>query len=124
MILGMGVDIVEVERIEEAFRRWKRRFSTRVFTAEEIRYCASKPNMYHHFAARFAAKEAVLKAFGMGWTAGIKWTDIEIVPSRLGRPRVRFHNRAGEVAERIGLKKVTISLSHCKLYAVASAIIE
>jgi holo-[acyl-carrier protein] synthase len=123
-IYGVGVDIVEIDRIKGAVERWKRRFIKRLFTQEEINYCTEKKDPYRCFAARFAAKEAVLKALGTGWGDGIGWLDIEILNTRSGKPWVKFRDRAEEFMKLRSLKKVFISLSHSRDYAAAVAVIE
>jgi len=123
-IYGVGVDIVEIDRIKEAVERWKRHFIKRIFTQEEINYCTEKKDSYRCFAARFAAKEAVLKALGTGWGDGIGWLDIEILNTRSGKPWVKFRDRAEDFMKLRSLKKVSISLSHSRDYAVAVAVIE
>jgi len=124
MIIGVGVDIVEVPRIEEMIRNHGRRFLTRVFTEKEIRYCRSRKRMTEHFAARFAAKEAVVKALRTGMRRGISWKDIEVVVGRLGQPDVRLLGGAADRAEELGVNHIHISLSHTPQYAVAQVVAE
>ena len=114
MISGTGIDIVEVERIASAIKRWGNGFLNHVFTKEEIAYARKHRYPNQHFAARFAAKEAVLKA--LGDTAKVSWKDIEISHDKVGRPICIYKNKVFK-------KKILISLSHTKNYAVASAII-
>ena len=120
MITGLGIDIIEVGRIRKALDRWGERFIQRVFTAEEKRYSMRKAFPEQSFAARFAAKEAVLKALGTGLSGGIGWNDVEIVNNRLGKPEVRLGSK---ITQRTGERKVLISLSHTKELAVAFAIL-
>jgi holo-[acyl-carrier protein] synthase len=121
MLVGLGVDIIEVPRIKKALNRWGERFLKRVFTPDERRYSLRKAFPEQSLAARFAAKEAVMKALGTGLSGGIAWTDVEIVNTPRGKPEVRLR---GKIASRVGEKKVQISLSHTKEYAVAFAVIE
>lgn len=110
-LIGLGVDLIEVARIRRLGR--SRRFLSRVFTAEEIRYCSSRRNKWQHFAVRFAAKEAVWKALGR---SGVRWRDIGVVRQDSGRPEVRLrHKKFGRVT-------VLVSLSHTLAYAAASAV--
>ncbi len=123
MIVGVGIDIVDVSRIEAILERYAERFQQRVFTREEVRYCSGKGNPGLHFAARFAAKEAAAKALGTGIGRGIRFRDIEIVPAR-GVPKIFFHNRAREYADDIGVSAIHVSISHERLSAVAVVILE
>src|SRR5712675_3790730 len=98
MILGTGVDIAEVPRIRHAIERFGDRFLRRIFTEGEIRYCDSKANRVERYAARFAAKEAAMKALGTGWSRGVRWRDCEVARMPGGRPTISFHGRAAEFA--------------------------
>ena len=118
MIKGIGVDIVEVARIKESLS--KEVFMKRVFTPGEIDYCQNKANAHIHFAGRFAAKEAILKALGTG-LSGLKWTDIEVLPDKIGVPLVYLGITASRIAEKQGITEVLVSISHCDNYAVAYA---
>jgi holo-[acyl-carrier protein] synthase len=124
MIVGTGIDISEVPRVAAAIERFGDRFLRRVFTAAEIRYCDSKANRVERYAARFAAKEAALKAIGTGWRSGVSWTDIEVRREPGGRPTISFTGRAAEFAARLGVKRASLSLSHTKDQAIASVILE
>ena len=124
MIVGTGIDITEVPRIAESIERFGERFLHRIFTEEEIRYCESKANRIERYAARFAAKEAAMKALGTGWNFGIRWRDIEVFRSPGSRPSIRFHGKAAEVAKRLQMKNVALSLSHTPEHAIASVILE
>lgn len=117
---GIGIDITEVKRIEELSLRHKE-FLSRVYTPREIEFCTRKKNKYQHLAARFAAKESVLKALGTGWSGSIGWTDVEIVNDRWGKPEVNTYGRVKEIVNERGIKRIVISLSHCRDYAVACA---
>jgi len=124
MIVGTGVDITEVPRIRQALERHGERFLRRVFTSEEIRYCSGKPNAAERLAARFAAKEAGMKAIGTGWRGGITWRDVEVVRQRGQRPRLEYHGRAAEIAAALGCKRTHLSLSHTAEQAIAQVILE
>jgi holo-[acyl-carrier protein] synthase len=124
MIVGTGIDIAEVPRIGAAIERFGDRFLRRVFTENEIRYCDSKANRIERYAARFAAKEAALKAIGTGWKGGVAWTDIEVRREPGGRPTISFTGKAAEFAARLSVRHVSLSLSHTKDQAVASVILE
>jgi holo-[acyl-carrier protein] synthase len=120
MLLGLGVDMVEVGRVKKAWERWGERFLNRVFTSEERHYCLRKAYPEQSLAARFAAKEAVLKAIGTGLSGGIGWKDVEIVNNKSGKPEVSLGKK---LTERIGEKKILISISHTEEFAIAYAIL-
>lgn len=124
MIIGHGVDIVETARIDRLLGDHPERFLERVFTAGEQRDCQSSKRPHEHLAARFAAKEAALKALGTGWSQGIGWTDIEVVRADNGKPSLRVTGRAGEIATELGIKRWHVSLSHIETSAIASVIAE
>ena len=124
MIVGTGIDITEVVRIEQAIARFGERFLNRVFTPAEIAYCRSKKNFAERFAARFAAKEAAMKALGTGLRQGVTWKNIEVTREPSGRPTLRFTGRASEVAARLGAKHYALSLTHTEQQAMAQVIIE
>lgn len=124
MILGSGVDLCEVPRIEAAVGRYGSRFLERIFTAREIAYADRKANRFERYAARFAAKEAGMKALGTGWHGGIAWRDFEVVNLPSGRPTLKFHGRAAEVAAKLGVRHVALSLTHTKEQALAMVILE
>lgn len=124
MILGSGVDLCEVQRIEAAVARYGSRFLERIFTAREIVYADRKANRFERYAARFAAKEAGMKALGTGWHGGIAWRDFEVVNLPSGRPTLNFHGRAAEVAAKLGVRHVALSLTHTKEQALAMVILE
>src|SRR4051812_47324704 len=124
MIVGTGIDIAEVPRVAQAIERFGQRFLRRVFTEGEIRYCDSKANRIERYAARFAAKEAGMKALGTGWSHGVRWRDIEVLRQPGSRPTIRFHGRAAEVATRLGAQNVSLSLTHTTEQAIASVILE
>jgi len=120
MLEGLGIDMVEVSRIKKALNRWGERFLHRVFTAEERDYCQRKAHPEQSLAARFAAKEAVLKAIGTGLSGGIRWTDVEVVNDKSGKPEVRLGKR---ITQLIGNKKILLSITHTKEFAIAQAIL-
>lgn len=124
MIVGTGVDIAEVARIRQALERHGDRFLKRVFTPEEIRYCTGKVNSAERLAARFAAKEAGMKAIGTGWRRGVAWKDFEVVRLPGQRPQLRFSGRAAEIAQALGCKTIHLSLSHTAEQAIAHVILE
>lgn len=125
MAVHCGVDIVEIDRIKESFESCGNSFRDRVFTQREIEYCEAGKNVkYESYAARFAAKEAVSKAFGTGIGKGVKWKDMEILNDPLGKPYVVLSDRARELYDEMNGKFLSLSLSHCKHYAVAYAVIE
>jgi len=120
MIESVGIDLIETYRIEAAMKRYGDRFTRRVFTPWEIQYCNSKINPVMSFAARFAVKEAVFKAVGTGFAEGVKWTSVEVVNDKSGRPQVRL---GSSIRNHIGAKQILISLSHSRDLAVATAVL-
>jgi holo-[acyl-carrier protein] synthase len=119
MIAGSGVDLCEVSRIKDAIGRHGRRFVQRVFTEREIAYAESKANSYERFAARFAAKEAGMKALGTGWRRGVTWHDFEVANLPSGRPTLQLHGKAAEIANELGVRNIALSLTHTKEQALA-----
>src|ERR1700685_29197 len=124
MIVGTGIDIAEVPRIRRAIERFGDRFLHRIFTAGEMRYCDSKANRMERYAARFAAKEAAMKALGTGWSHGVRWRDCEVSRMPGGRPTILFHGRVGEIAARLGVNNAALSISHTEEQAIAQVILE
>jgi holo-[acyl-carrier protein] synthase len=125
MIVGTGVDIAEVDRIRESIERFGNRFLHRVFTDGEIQYCERKKvSRFESYAARFAAKEAGMKALGTGWNHGVRWRDIEVVRPRGQRPTIQFHGEAAAFAERLGAKNIALSITHTREQALAHVILE
>ena len=123
MELSCGIDVIEISRVKKAIESNKERFLKKVFTSDEISYCEERATAkYQHYAARFAAKEAVVKALGLGFINGIWWTDIEVVKDNNGRPSIRLYGEAKKNAKELGVKSLNLSLSHCHEYAVANAI--
>ena len=124
MILGTGVDIAEVSRIRDSIERFGDRFLRRIFTDGEIRYCERKATRFESYAARFAAKEAGMKALGTGWSRGVRWRDIEVVRPKGQRPTIQFHGEAAAIAARLGTKNVALSITHTSEEALAHVILE
>lgn len=124
MIVGTGIDIAEVPRIAEAIERHGERFLRRIYTEGEIKYCDSKANRIERYAARFAAKEAAMKALGTGWSHGVRWRDVEVSRQPGGRPTMLFHGKAAEFAAKLGAVHVALSLSHTAEQAIAQVILE
>ena len=118
-IQGIGIDIVEVERIKRLSLRWQNRFEQRVYTPQELAYCGETPTRYARLAARFAAKEATLKALGTGLTIGMKWQDVEICANAAGKPSLVLHGNVKKYASELGIVTTFVSLSHAVDYAVA-----
>ncbi|MDP6132169.1 MAG: holo-ACP synthase [Dehalococcoidia bacterium] len=118
-MLATGVDIIEIPRVGRVLERYGRRFLERVFTPGEIAYCRERPP---NLAARFAAKEATMKALGTG-NRGVGWKDIEVVRHESGAPSIKLHGRAERRAQRLGVQEVALSLSHSREYAVAFVVV-
>ena len=125
MILGTGIDLCEVSRIKKAIlAEHGERLVQRVFAAGEIAYAESKSNKYERYAARFAAKEAAMKALGTGWTENTAWRDIEVVNGPSGRPELVLHGGAAEIAEKMGVSRISLSITHTSETAMAIVILE
>jgi holo-[acyl-carrier protein] synthase len=124
MIVGTGIDIAEVDRVQRAIERHGARFLERVFTPAEIAYAERKANRFERYAARFAAKEAGMKAIGTGWKRGVRWQDFEVANLPSGRPTLRLHGVAAEVAKRLGVTGVSLSLTHTETQAMAFVVLE
>jgi len=124
MIVGLGVDITSVDRIEAAIGRRGIAFLQRVFTASEIAYCKRHRNCSERFAGRFAAKEAAMKALGTGWTQGVRWVDIEIVREPSGKPTLKLSGACHEIAARLGVKNISVTITHDGNTALAQVILE
>lgn len=123
MVIGLGIDIVEVRRIASALQNGEAMIQ-RVFTEEEIRYCSSHKNKFQHFAGRFAAKEAALKALGTGWQEGIRWKDVEVTADPRGKPEVTFHGKARQFFEKSGGRRALLAITHAQEYALAVVVLE
>ncbi|MDR7588846.1 MAG: holo-ACP synthase [Armatimonadota bacterium] len=121
VVCGVGVDLVEVRRVERALARWGDAFARRVFTAAELERARAPRARSMRLAARFAAKEAVMKALGLGWRT-MGWREIEILHDPLGKPVVALHGHARAAADRQGVAHVLVSLAHTRHLALASAV--
>ncbi len=125
MILGSGVDLAEVDRIRGAIERFGRRFIERVFTPAEIAYVERRrASRFERYAARFAAKEAGMKAIGTGWRRGVRWQDFEVANLLSGKPTLKLHGEAARVAQSLGVRQVTLSLTHTAETGMALVILE
>lgn len=124
MIRGIGVDIVKVDRIEQAVERWGYRFLKRIFTAAEIERCQQRARPAQCLALRFAAKEAFAKALGLGMRKGLRWRDIEVVHDHLGKPDLLLHNQAQRLLEAVEANRTWLSLSDERESAVAVVVLE
>lgn len=120
-VVGIGTDIVECARIADMIAKHEGTFITKVFTGDEITYCDPRKSSVQHYAGRWAAKEAILKAIGTGWSKGIKWTDIEVLNHMGGKPFVRLGGEAVGVCADRGIDDILITISHCRLFATAFA---
>ncbi len=123
MVVGNGIDIIEIERIKSAIDKWGPQLLKKIFTDEEIRYSEAKSSSAQHFAARFASKEAVLKAFGGNGSSQFRWRDIEILNDPSGKPRVRLLGKARQLKEKEKIDEIIISISHTRNHAVASVVL-
>ena len=124
MIIGLGVDIAEVPRIQAAIEGRGQRFLDRVFTPNEIAYCERFKNKFERYAGRFAAKEAAMKALGTGWRRGIRWVDLEVVREQSGRPTILLAGEAAKIAAQLGVKRISLSITHTQSEALAQVIFE
>lgn len=124
MIVGSGIDLVEIERIQHSIDRFGGRFLNRVYTEAEQAYCLRKRNAAESFAARFSAKEAGAKALGTGIGFGVNWREIEVVREPSGRPTLQFHGRAAQIAQQLGATHAALSLTHTAQLASASVVLE
>lgn len=124
MIVGLGVDITEVDRIQAAMERRGRAFLERLFTPSEIRYCEKHRNRAERFAGRFAAKEAAMKALGTGWARGVRWVDIEVVREPSGKPTLKLSGKTRAIADGLGVKNIAVTITHDGNTALAQVIFE
>jgi holo-[acyl-carrier protein] synthase len=124
VILGIGVDLVHIPRIRQAIERWQERFLDRVFTPDEVAYARRRRDPAEHLAARFAAKEATLKALGTGLSMGIRWREVEVRRARGERPRVALSGRLADVGAARGVRALHLSLTHDGDYAMAQVLAE
>jgi holo-[acyl-carrier protein] synthase len=123
VIYSIGTDIIDVSRIKRAIER-NERFVEKIYTDNEISYCMSKANKYESFAARFAAKEAVMKAIGTGWDGYINWMDIEVLNTDMGKPYIVTYNATSDFVKAHSISRIHLSISHERNYALAYAILE
>jgi holo-[acyl-carrier protein] synthase len=124
VIVGTGIDLTEVDRIRAAIERHGRRFIDRIFTEGEIAYVERKANRFERYAARFAAKEAGMKAIGTGWRRGVRWKDFEVTNLPSGRPILHFHGVAAEFANKLRVRNIALSLTHTAQQGMAFVILE
>jgi holo-[acyl-carrier protein] synthase len=124
VIVGTGVDLAEVPRIRASIERHGAKFIDRIYTPGEIAYVEKKANKFERYAARFAAKEAGMKAIGTGWRMGVRWRDFEVANLPSGKPTLRFHGVAAEFANRLGVRNVSLSITHTAEFGMAHVILE
>jgi holo-[acyl-carrier protein] synthase len=124
MIVGSGVDLAEVDRIRKSIERFGARFIDRIYTRGEIAYVERKANKFERYAARFAAKEAGMKAIGTGWKRGVTWHDFEVANLPSGKPTLKLTGVAAEVAAQMRVKSIALSLTHTAQYGMAHVILE
>lgn len=124
LIIGIGIDIVDISRIKEAEKRWGHRFLERVFTEGEIKYAMIHMSPYPRLAARFAVKEAMSKAVGKGMTHGITWKDTEVISKDSGRPQILLHGKLREISKSMGVTAIHVSISHDGNHAIAQVVLE
>jgi holo-[acyl-carrier protein] synthase len=123
MIAGTGIDIEEIESIKASMEQ-SQTFISKVFTVSEIDYCERKIFKYQHYTARFAAKEAMMKALGTGYNSGVSWKQIEVVHDDLGKPEIILYEKARKISDALGIKSIHLSMSHSESYAVAMVVAE
>jgi holo-[acyl-carrier protein] synthase len=124
VIVGTGIDLAEVNRIGDAIERYGNRFLDRIYTAAEIAYVERKANRHERYAARFAAKEAGMKAIGTGWRRGVRWKDFEVINLASGRPTLQLHGVAAKVADNMHVRHIALSLTHTAMQGMAIVILE
>ena len=124
MIVGTGVDLAEVPRIRASIERFGARFVDRIFTPAEIAYVERKANRFERYAARFAAKEAGMKAIGTGWKRGVTWQDFEVANLPSGKPTLKLHGVAATIAGKLGVRNISLSLTHTAELGMAHVILE
>jgi holo-[acyl-carrier protein] synthase len=124
MIIGIGIDMEEVERVRGAIERQGERFLKRIYTDKERAYCEQFKDKYERYAGRFAAKEAAMKALGTGWSRGVRWVDIEVVRIPGRRPTLELGGEARKIAAKLGVKNIAISITHTPKQAWAQVIFE
>ena len=124
MIVGTGIDLAEVDRIQASIERHGDRFIKRIYTPNEIAYVERKANRFQRYAARFAAKEAGMKAIGTGWRRGVTWQDFEVANLPSGQPTLKLHGKAAQYAAELGVKHISLSLTHTAANGMAFVILE
>lgn len=124
MIVGLGLDVAEVDRIADALTRHGVPMLERLFTPNEVAYCERHKNKFERYAARFAAKEAAMKALGTGWTHGVRWRDIEVRNAIGGKPTLRLEGVARQLADKLGARNISLSITHSGNLAIAQVIFE
>ncbi|HKS66446.1 MAG TPA: holo-ACP synthase [Candidatus Acidoferrales bacterium] len=124
MIVGLGLDIAEIDRIAQVLTRHGTAILERLYTPREIAYCESHKNKFERYAARFAAKEAAMKALGTGWRRGVRWRDIEVVNTPGGKPTLRLEGAARQIAGELGARNISLTITHSGNLAVAQVIFE
>ena len=124
MIVGTGIDLAEVARIRSSIERFGAKFTGRIFTPAEIAYVERKANKFERYAARFAAKEAGMKAIGTGWRRGVRWQDFEVANLPSGKPTLRLHGVAAQFAARLKVRNVSLSITHTAELGMAHVILE
>ena len=124
MIVGTGVDLAEVPRIQASIERYGEKFIRRIYTPAEVAYVERKANKYERYAARFAAKEAGMKAIGTGWRRGVTWQDFEVANLAGGKPTLLLHGVAAKFAEKLGVKNISLSITHTAELGMAHVILE
>jgi holo-[acyl-carrier protein] synthase len=124
MIVGLGLDIAETDRVEAAIVRHGTAFLERVYTPREVAYCQKHKNQFERYAARFAAKEAAMKALGTGWRLGVRWRDIEVANEPGGKPTLNLEGVARQFADGLGVKHISLTITHSGNLALAQVIFE
>lgn len=124
MIVGLGLDITEIDRIEQVLTRRGEAVLRRLYTPREVAYCESHKNKFERYAARFAAKEAAMKALGTGWRRGVRWRDIEVVNAPSGKPTLRLEGVARQIADGLRVRNISLTITHSGNLAVAQVIFE
>ncbi len=124
MIVGLGIDVAEVKRIQAVIVAQGERFLRRVYTQDEVAYCEKFKNKYERYAGRFAVKEAAMKALGTGWSHGVRWVDVEVVRVKGGRPMLALKGEAKKIADALGVKNIAVSITHTSELALAQVIFE
>jgi holo-[acyl-carrier protein] synthase len=124
MIVGLGIDVAEVGRIQAVIEAQRERFLRRVYTLDEVAYCEQFKNKYERYAGRFAVKEAAMKALGTGWSRGVRWVDVEVVRHASGRPSLILKGEAKKIADAMGVKNILVTISHTAEQAIGQVIFE